>query len=299
MGKIVLWIVVVFVVLFALRLINAGKARRRADAARRGGTPPDVPMVRCAALRRLPAARRRHAGSRGLHLRRRGLQVAALTAMDVPAAPSKPASSRCRARRRPWRAVTPAGRRNLLTVGLYRVACAAVLLGIALVLDLKTISVAAPYSFVAAAAFYFAFGLGSTWWIRRDPYPVPLPFLLSALLAGDIFFIALMTVASGGTGGPLPILLFPQLAASGWLLRMRMAFFHAALAAVVLLGLDVWGTARGPGHQRAAVPDRPHRLRLLRHHRHLAPSLGSYAKASEALAAQRGIDIANLEQVNR
>jgi hypothetical protein len=47
MGKIVLWIAVAFVVLFALRLINAGKARRRADAARRDGTPPDVPTVRC------------------------------------------------------------------------------------------------------------------------------------------------------------------------------------------------------------------------------------------------------------
>jgi len=47
MGKIVFWIAIAFVVLFALRLINAGKARRRADAARRAGTPPDVPTVRC------------------------------------------------------------------------------------------------------------------------------------------------------------------------------------------------------------------------------------------------------------
>ena len=38
----------------------------------------------------------------------------------------------------------------------------------------------------------------------------------------------------------LPILLFPQLAASGWLLRTQTAFFHAAIASFILLGLDVW-----------------------------------------------------------
>jgi len=48
MGKILFWVVVVFVVLFALRLVNIGKSRAR-NAAR--DKPPDVPpaaaMVRC------------------------------------------------------------------------------------------------------------------------------------------------------------------------------------------------------------------------------------------------------------
>ena len=47
MGKILFWIAVAFVVLFALRMINVGKARRRDAAARRAAAPPDVPMVRC------------------------------------------------------------------------------------------------------------------------------------------------------------------------------------------------------------------------------------------------------------
>ena len=47
MGKIVFWILVVFAVLFVLRLLNAAKAKRRADLARRGGTSPAEPMVRC------------------------------------------------------------------------------------------------------------------------------------------------------------------------------------------------------------------------------------------------------------
>jgi len=196
------------------------------------------------------------------------------------------------------RTAAPAGRRNLVTVGLYRVACGLILFGVSLLLDLRQISVAAPYSFVAATALYSAYGLGALWWVRREPYRMPLPALLTALLSGDIFFIALMTVASGDTGGPLPILLFPQLAASGWLLRARIAYFHAALATVILLALGVWGildgrfTAGAPfqtgligfGYFATVV---------------VSAALGTYAKASEALAAQRSIDVANLEQVNR
>jgi uncharacterized protein len=47
--KYVVWIIVVFAVLFGLRLLNAGKAKRRADAARESATaaPPPDTMVRC------------------------------------------------------------------------------------------------------------------------------------------------------------------------------------------------------------------------------------------------------------
>ena len=51
MGKVIFWIVLVFAVLFGLRLYNAAKARRRADLARQGEvpkTPAAEAMVRCA-----------------------------------------------------------------------------------------------------------------------------------------------------------------------------------------------------------------------------------------------------------
>jgi len=191
-----------------------------------------------------------------------------------------------------------AGSRILTAVGLYRVTCGAILLGIAMLLDLKTINVAAPYAFVTAAALYFVFGLVAFWWIRQDPAPLPLPAILSSLLAGDILFVVLMTAASGGAGGPLPILLFPQLAASGWLLHTRTAFFHAAIATVVLLGLDVWrllqGQVTGAQSFQTGLIGFGYFATI-----GIAFALGSYAKASEALAAQRGIDVANLEHINR
>jgi uncharacterized protein len=45
MAKIILWIVIVFVVLFALRMLNAGKAQRRRDEARSARRTQD--MIRC------------------------------------------------------------------------------------------------------------------------------------------------------------------------------------------------------------------------------------------------------------
>ena len=60
-------------------------------------------------------------------------------------------------------------RRILWIVGLYRAICGAALLGIALLLDLKALSIAAPSMFVMAATVYFAFGLLTFWLIQRDP----------------------------------------------------------------------------------------------------------------------------------
>ena len=97
---------------------------------------------------------------------------------------------------------------------------------------------------------------------------------------------------------PLPILLFPQLAASGWLLRTQTAFFHAAFATVVLLGLDVWRLLEGQVSGAQLFQTGLIGFGYLRDVG-IAVALGRYTKASEDLAAQRGIDVANLEQVNR
>jgi uncharacterized protein len=51
-GKVLFWIVVIFAVLFALRLYNASKAKRRRDATRESARSKTAatgdPMVRCA-----------------------------------------------------------------------------------------------------------------------------------------------------------------------------------------------------------------------------------------------------------
>src|SRR5689334_9977893 len=194
--------------------------------------------------------------------------------------------------------INESGRRILWIVGVYRAVCAALLLSTALFLDLRSAGILAPNAFVTASGLYFLFSMAAFWWVQRDSFDHPLAPLLLSLLLGDIFFIALLTYATGGAGTPLSILLFPQLAASGWLMRTQIAFFHAALASSVLIALEGWrliegdvGVAQilqtglvGFGYFATVA---------------IALALGTFTKASEDLAAQRGIDVANLEQVNR
>jgi two-component system sensor histidine kinase PilS (NtrC family) len=194
--------------------------------------------------------------------------------------------------------VADSGRRIVWIIALYRAVCAAALLGVALLVDLKGVAAINPNAFITAAALYFLFGLAAFAWIQQDHLPFSLPHITLALLAGDIFFLSLVIVAGGNAVAPIPILLFPQLAASGWLLRTQTAFFHAALASVVLLGLDVYraleGSIGGAQIVQTGMVGFGYFATVA-----IAVALGAYTKASEDLAAQRGIDVANLEQVNR
>lgn len=198
----------------------------------------------------------------------------------------------------PMPPVGDSGRRILWIVGLYRAICAATLLGAALLLEPRTLNIGNPNAFVTGTGLYFVFGLSSFWWVQQDRLPLTLPTMLFSLLVGDVFFLSLVMFAGGTFGAPLPILLFPQLAAAGWILRTQTAFVHAAFAAICLLGLDAYRAIQGTigaaqvfqsgiiGFGFFATVG-------------IAVALGRYNKQSEDLAAQRGIDVANLEQVNR
>src|SRR6516164_7801241 len=194
--------------------------------------------------------------------------------------------------------ISESSRRILWIVGLYRAICGALLLAAALFIDLRVLQVSTPNAFVTAAGLYFLYGLMSFLWVQRDTELLPLPGLLLSLLVGDLFFLALLIYAGGGAGTPLSILLFPQLAASGWLMRTQVAFFHAALTSMVLIGLD---TSRMLQGQISGVQVFQTGLVGFGYFATggIALALGRYTKASEDLAAQRSIDVANLEQVNR
>ena len=190
--------------------------------------------------------------------------------------------------------LTDSGRRILWIIGLYRSVCGAALFGIALLVDLKGVGAITPNAFITGTALYFLFGLAAFAWVQVERLPLSLPHLALALLAGDIFFLSLVIIAGGNTVAPIPILLFPQLAASGWLLRTQTAFFHAALASVVLLGLDVWraieGSIGGAQIVQTGIVGFGYFATV-----GIAVALGRYTKASEDLAAQRGIDVAKLD----
>jgi len=195
-------------------------------------------------------------------------------------------------------AITESTRRILWIVDVYRACCGAVLLSVALLFEPAVLNIATPHAFVTATGLYFIFGIAAYWWVQQERLPMALSQVLFAMLVGDVFFLALVMVSAGGSGAPLPILLFPQLAASGWLQRTRNGFLHAAFATAVLLGLEAYRTLNGGA---GAGPLIQTGLICFGYFATvgIAVALGGYAKLSEDLAAQRGIDIANLEQVNR
>ncbi len=173
------------------------------------------------------------------------------------------------------------------------------LLGAALLLDPKTLNIVNPNAFITGTGLYFVFGLSSFWWVQQDRLPMPLPTMLFSLLAGDVFFLSLVMYA-GGT--------------------LRRAAADPAVPAARRGRLDPAHADRVlPRGVRRHLPARPRRLpRAPGHGRRrrrcsrpgiigfgyfatvgIAVALGRYTKQSEDLAAQRGIDVANLEQVNR
>ncbi len=162
MGKVIFWIVVVFVVLFVLRLVNAASGKRRRDEAasrvgryarRHDGAVPATAACSCRRPRRRPLPVASSAPMR----RCAPAPLTALTgrpstAINEPMQPS-PAIP-------PFEPPLPvsagdSARRILWIIGLYRAICGASLLGIALLLDLQPLAVSSPNAFVTAAGTLF------------------------------------------------------------------------------------------------------------------------------------------------
>ena len=228
MSKIIFWIVVIFAVLLGLRLLNVAKAKQRGRrrSARRGARPAPPRRARWCAARRcgvyLPRADARpgrRAYLRRLRVLRAAMRAAAIRAraLDAPPPPRRPLEQ-------PPLPLSPAdsGRRILWIVGTLprglrgdpaRYGAAARPAGAGdrgaqRVRHGRRCSISSSASARSGGSSATRFRCRCRRWCR-------------SLLTGDVLFVALVMIAGGGTGGSLPILLFPQLAASGWLLRTQ------------------------------------------------------------------------------
>jgi two-component system sensor histidine kinase PilS (NtrC family) len=178
----------------------------------------------------------------------------------------------------------------------YRLACATLTLMVASLAESGLFKLHDPTLFYVLCPLYLAYGglgFALTRWLDW-----PLPRLLLFLFLLDLGFTVGFLYGSGGPGSGLGMLLVPWLAGNAWLLRSRHAFLHAALAAIALLALEAyWFLQFGTG----AAQFLPVGLLGVGYFATtgLSMLLGRYAYASEQLAAQRGIDIENLAQVNQ
>ncbi|SER61199.1 two-component system, NtrC family, sensor histidine kinase PilS [Nitrosomonas sp. Nm51] len=117
-------------------------------------------------------------------------------------------------------------------------------------------------------------------------------------VCADVIFICILSYASGGLEGGLGILLMISLAGGGLISKGRLALFFAAIATIGILLQEIYaflyiGSYTAQFTHAALLSMGYFAVAWLAHR------LASRAIASEKLAYERGIDLANIAQINQ
>jgi len=150
--------------------------------------------------------------------------------------------------------------------------------------------------FQYASAGYLALGL--LFFLATGNHVPRFEYQLGVQVVADIAFIVLLTHASGGVQSGVGLLLLASLAAAGAVSRGQLTLFYAALATLGTLleqtyGM-LWDDASVSQYVQAGMLSIGYFATA-----GLAHALARYARASERLAEERGIDLADLAQVNQ
>ncbi len=149
--------------------------------------------------------------------------------------------------------------------------------------------------FVVTAIAYVLFSIGCFVLISAR---LRFNLLLMVQVAADIGFIVMLMFASSGISSGLGLILLTTLAVAGMISRGRLTLFFAALASIAVLLEHTYEVLRFDAsvaqYVQAGLLSGGYFATAW-----LAHTLANYAQASEELAAQRGIDLANMAQVNQ
>ena len=187
-------------------------------------------------------------------------------------------------------------RRVLTTLNVARVLIAAGLIALFLVGgDSHVFGATYPTMFLATATGYLIFAAGSAVTLHRRWLPVGVQSVIQSLV--DIAAIVSLMHASGGIESGLGGLLIVFVGAGSLVLPLRFLTVLAALATFAILGEQVYTQltefSANINYPAAGI------LSAVIFAMALATRpLGWRIQASEALAAQRGIDLRNLSQLN-
>ena len=130
-------------------------------------------------------------------------------------------------------------------------------------------------------------------WLREPSLTIQ----VTAGVVVDVFAIVLLMHASGGVRSGLGVALLVSLAAAGLISRGRLAFFHAAVAALAVLfeqAFQLWRYDGAPGDFMQAGLTSVAFFATAG----LGFTLARYARTSERIAAERQVDLDNLSQIN-
>jgi two-component system, NtrC family, sensor histidine kinase PilS len=196
---------------------------------------------------------------------------------------------------------TVAASHNWRLLGLfniYRIIVAALALLISIA-QLPPFGAESPGLFRIAAIVYLLIGLAAeeaARWRKPD-----FDTQISVLTFVDVTVLTLMMHASGGVGSGVELLLIVAIAASSLMLGRRVSIFYGALATIAVILDHSWGLLVGEmvgedviqGYPRVALVGLGLFATAI-----LGYTLGSRLRATEALAARRGADLANLTHIN-
>jgi two-component system sensor histidine kinase PilS (NtrC family) len=186
---------------------------------------------------------------------------------------------------------------SLFLLGLYRFAVAGLLLATWFIVggDLAWADYDADL-FGLTAAIYLLFGcvFGVAARIRWPRFNRQ----LTLQVIGDIIFITVLMYASGGVRSGFGLLLVIAIAAASLVSHGRLALFYAAIATIAVLLEQSWQLLTWSEKSQ----DYTHAVMLSLSFfatAWLAHSFARRTQESEALASQRGVDLANLAEVNQ
>lgn len=150
-----------------------------------------------------------------------------------------------------------------------------------------------PLLFQAVSAAYLVFSIATSFIIRWRLFGFQAQVYFQVLV--DILAITLLMHASGGVTSGVGTLLIVAIAAGSLLMAGRMAGFFAAIAALAVLGQQLYAHPLGStaSYVQAGVLGAAFFATAL-----LARVLAARVRASEALAAQHATDLANMARLN-
>ncbi len=152
-----------------------------------------------------------------------------------------------------------------------------------------------PGLFIWATVFYVAFSLAAS--LASTHHWPAFPIQIYTQAAVDIVAITSLMHASGGVTSGLGMLLIPAIGGASLLLPGRIAVLFAALASLTLLADQIYSYWRG-FYTTTAYTQTGILGATLFAAAIIAVTLARRARESEELAIKRGIDLANLSELN-
>ena len=128
----------------------------------------------------------------------------------------------------------------------------------------------------------------------REPNP---RVQVTAGVLVDVIAIVMLMYASGGVRSGLGVILLMSLAGAGLITRGRLAYFHAAIAAIAVLIEQAFQILRNDAGLQDFMQSGLTSAAFFATAA-LATTLARYARTSEQIAEERRLDLANLSQIN-